>query len=142
MYLWTYGLGKTWLDKCLKRPISDDRSTSKMVNASKYCWNLNDSTFTIFIDPREDKSGWKSHSEWYPNPQDCLLIHWLPITSILFLTGAISSNIFRCNYLGKKKYFLNFFLNFQVEFLTFPKKKMTLIADVFVNLRTRKDVVR
>ena len=55
IYLWTYGLHKTWLDNCLKSPVSEDPSTSNMVNGPKHCWNLNDTTITIFIDPSEDK---------------------------------------------------------------------------------------
>ena len=35
MYLRNYGLRKTWLDQCLKIPVSDDRSKSNMVNAPK-----------------------------------------------------------------------------------------------------------
>ena len=38
------------LDQCLKSLVSEHISKSKMVNGSKQCWNLNDSTFTIFID--------------------------------------------------------------------------------------------
>ena len=54
MYFWTYGLQKTWLDKCLKSPLLEDTSTSNMVSGPKHCWNLNDGAFIIFIDPRED----------------------------------------------------------------------------------------
>ena len=50
MYFWTYGLQKTWLDKFLKSLVSEDSSTSNIVNASKHFWNLNDSIFIIFID--------------------------------------------------------------------------------------------
>ena len=39
-----------WLDKCLKTPVSEDFSTSNMVNGPKHCWNLHESTFTMFID--------------------------------------------------------------------------------------------
>ena len=45
---------KTWLDKCQKSPVSEDPSTSNMVNGTKHRWNLNHSTFTIFIDPCEE----------------------------------------------------------------------------------------
>ena len=45
-----YGLPKTWLDKCVKSPVSEDPSKSNMVNAPKNCSDLNDSPFTIFID--------------------------------------------------------------------------------------------
>ena len=44
-----YRLHKTWLDKCLKRRVSQDPSRDNMANGSKYCCNLNNSTFTIFI---------------------------------------------------------------------------------------------
>ena len=46
----TDGRRKTWSDKCLKSPISEEPSTSNIVNWPKHCWNLNSSTFTIFID--------------------------------------------------------------------------------------------
>ena len=49
MHFQYYGLRNTWLDNCLKRPISEDL----LVNGSKHCCNLNDSTFTIFIDHSE-----------------------------------------------------------------------------------------
>ena len=44
-----YWLRKTWLDKCLKSPVSEDPSTDNMANRSKQCFDLNDSTFTKFI---------------------------------------------------------------------------------------------
>ena len=40
---------KTWLDKCLKSPVSEDPSTSNMVNVRKHYWNLHHSTFIIFL---------------------------------------------------------------------------------------------
>ena len=48
-----FGLSRAWLDNCLKSPASEDPSTSNMVNEPKHCWNLNDSTFIIFIDKCE-----------------------------------------------------------------------------------------
>ena len=70
------------------------------------------------------------------------------MTGIVFLTEAIYCNIFIFNYLRSEKYFQNFFFFFFLHFLNldsiskFLKKEMTLIADVFLNLRTRKDLVR
>ena len=63
------------------------------------------------------------------------------MTSTLFLIEAIYSNIFRCSYLRNEKYFLNFFLNFLNldTILKIFKKEMTLRADVFLDLRTRKN---
>ena len=48
MYFWNYRLRKTWLDKCVKSPLSDDPSKDNMANGSKHCCNLNDSALTIF----------------------------------------------------------------------------------------------
>ena len=47
---------KTWLGKFLKSQVSEDPLTGNMVNRLKQCSKLNDSTFTIFIDPCEGKS--------------------------------------------------------------------------------------
>ena len=60
MYFWNYGLRKTWLDICVKSSVLEDPLTSNIVNGPKRCWNLNNSTFTIFIiDQDERKLGWK-----------------------------------------------------------------------------------
>ena len=66
------------------------------------------------------------------------------MTSILFLTDALFCNIFRCIYLTNEKYFPVFFfyfLNLDSILNIFPKK-MALIADIFLNLRTPKKMVR
>ena len=65
------------------------------------------------------------------------------MTSILFLKEAIYYNIFRCIYLRKEKYLLNFFLHFLKldSILHIFKKKMVLIADVFLSFRSQKNVV-
>ena len=57
-----YRIGKTWLDKCLKSQVSDDPSTSDMVNRPKHCLYLNESSFTTYIDPCERNSVEKSLS--------------------------------------------------------------------------------
>ena len=49
MYFRNYGLPKTWLDKCLKSPVSEYPTKSNMVNAPKHCSNLRDTSFAIFI---------------------------------------------------------------------------------------------
>ena len=50
MYLRNYGFQNTWLDKCLWSPVSKNTLTGNVVNKPKHCFNLNESTFTIFID--------------------------------------------------------------------------------------------
>ena len=66
------------------------------------------------------------------------------MTSILFLTEEIDCKIFRCIDLRKEKSFLNFFLHFLnlESILNIFKKKMILIADVFLSILTQKNVVR
>ena len=66
------------------------------------------------------------------------------MTIILFLIETIYCNIFRWNYLRKKKLFLILFfafLKFGFSFEDF-QKEMTLLADVILNLGTRKNVIR
>ena len=52
--------------------------------------------------------------------------------------------IFRCIYLRYKKYFVNFFLHFLnlKWILNIFKKKNTVVADIFLSLRTQKNVIR
>ena len=149
MYFWSNGLWKTWLDKCVKCRVSEDPSTSNMGNGPKHCQKLKDSTFTIFIDPCERNSGWRSHSKWYAKSKDCLLTHYLLITGFLSLIETIYSNIFRTIYARMEKYVLHFFFFFFFlhfrninSILNIFKNEMTVIADVFVKLPTPKNVVR
>ena len=53
MYFRIYGLGKPWLDKCVKSPVSEDSCKSSMVNGPKHCYNLNHSTFRLFFHQSE-----------------------------------------------------------------------------------------
>ena len=144
MYLWTDRLRKTWLDKCLKSPVSEDPSTSNIVNRLKHSSKLNDSTFTIFIDTCAGNSGLKTLSEWYGKSDDCLLIRWVPIISILFLSETTYSNIFRSNYLRNKKEYVFFFpfSKFRFNFEYFWKKDDPHIGDIFLNLWTPKNGIR
>ena len=65
------------------------------------------------------------------------------MTSTLFLTEEIYCNIFTCNSLRNENLFVNFFLHFLNldSILNIFFKKMTVIAYVFLNLRTPKKVV-
>ena len=58
MYLRNYGRRKTWLDKCLKSPVSEDHSIGNMVNGPKHWFSVNSSTFYIFIDKCQGNN-WK-----------------------------------------------------------------------------------
>ena len=109
MYFRIYWHRSRSLEKCLKGLVSEDPSKTDMGNRPKNYWNLNDSTFTIFIDPCEEYWSWKSLSDWYAKSEDCLLTHWQPTTSIVFLTEGIYCNIFRFIYIRNEKYFVDFF---------------------------------
>ena len=63
---------------------------------------------------------------------------------ILLLIETIFIKIFRWDYLRKKKIFLLSFLHILNldSILNIFKKKMTVIGDIFLNLRTPKNVVR
>ena len=56
---------KTLLDQCLKSLVSEDPSTSNMVNWLKHSWNLQHSTFIIFIDHNSNNWVEKRHSYWH-----------------------------------------------------------------------------
>ena len=49
MYFRNYGLPKTWLDQCLKSPVSEDPTKSNMVNAPKHCSNLKDTSLPYLL---------------------------------------------------------------------------------------------
>ena len=49
MYFRNYGLAKTWLDQCLKSPVSEDSTKSNMVNAPKHCSNLKDTSLPYLL---------------------------------------------------------------------------------------------
>ena len=80
---------KTYSDNCIKSAVSEDSSTSHMVNLSKHYWNLHHSTFIKFIDHCQVNWIGKSLSYWKAESCDCLLTHWLQMTSILFLIKTI-----------------------------------------------------
>ena len=112
MYFWTYGLQKTWFDKCLKSPISGDHSTSNMVNRTQLCGNLNNSTLRYLLIPLNAIQGEKDSPSYMQNLATVFLTQWLPITSTLFLIDTIFSSIFICNYVRNEKFCLNFFVAF------------------------------
>ena len=49
MYFRNYGLPKTWLDQCLKSPVSEDPTKSNMVNAPKHFSNLRNTSLPYLL---------------------------------------------------------------------------------------------
>ena len=76
---------KTWLEKYLKSAVSEDPSTTNMGNVPNHCWNLHHSTFIIFIGHWQGNCFGNSLFYSHEKSWDCLLTHWLPMKSILFL---------------------------------------------------------
>ena len=103
---------KTSLDKCLQSPVWEETSTSNTVNVSKRCWNLHRSTFIIFTDHCPRKRLGKTLSYWHEKFWDCVLTHWLPMKSILFIIVKIRRYQFICNFLRNKNLFLGLLLYF------------------------------
>ena len=98
--------------KFVKDPVSENPSTSKMLNVPKHCWNLHHSTFIIFID----------HCQ----------VNWVG-KSLCYWHG-------KCNYLRNKKHFPNFLLHFQNldQILNILRKNMTLMYFVISKMPTPK----
>ena len=80
---------KTWSDKCLKSLVSEDLSRSNMVNVPKHCWNLHNSIFIKIIDNCQVNWVEKILCLLHAQSWDCLLTHWLPMKSDLFLRKTI-----------------------------------------------------
>ena len=49
MFSRSYGLPNTWLDQCLKSPISEESTKSNTVNAPKHCSNLKDTSLPYLL---------------------------------------------------------------------------------------------
>ena len=49
MYFPNYRLPKTWLDQCLRSPVSGDPTKSNMVNAPKHCLKLKDTSLPYLL---------------------------------------------------------------------------------------------
>ena len=103
--------------------------TSKIANVHKHCWNLHHRLFISFSSHWNGNCIRRSFSYWHAKSWDCLLTHWLPMKSIVFLVETIWRYQFRSDYLRNKKSFLNFLLRFwNLNYiLNFFNKNMTLI---------------
>ena len=143
LHLFHFFFWKTWLEKFLKRPVTEHCSTVNMLKDPKQCWNLQISIFIKFPYKSEESRVKKFPSYWYLKSYDSFLTHSLAMTSILFVRGRIYSNQFKCNYLTKKN-FLSIFTPFLKSISNFQhfENKMTVIAHVFPELPTAKVVVR
>ena len=126
---------KTWWDKRLKCPVSEDPSPSNMLNVPKHCWNLHQCTFVLLIDYWKLNLVGNSLLYWHAKSWDCLLTLWLPMKCILFLRETIQMQLSH-----KQKPFSAFLasiLKSRLHFENFDQND-TLIDFVILKLRTAK----
>ena len=144
MYFRNYRPRNTYLDKCLKTPVWEDLSRDKMENGQKHWFNLNESTFftywviTVKVIQLQKSllDTWKFFTPflktWTANDKYSLINKdkWME---------TIQMHLYQ-----KQNNFSQFFSAFFESALNFEHflKKMTLIAYVFRNLPTTKDVLR
>ena len=126
-----YGLRKPWLDKFLKSTVLEDSWKSNMVNRPKQCWNLNHSTFSIFIDQCE--SNWVGKSLTLTPGQKFRLLNTDKLTQPIKIQLSKKQKAF--------SEWFSAFLKCGSNFEHFQELK-TLIADVFPKLRLPENVVR
>ena len=116
---------------------------SNMVRGTKNCWNLNHTTFTIFI----------AHCEVNSFAENCFSVIWKVLKMFVnILTADDKFSLLNRDNLRqpiqmqlsqKKKHFLNLFLQFWKldKILNIFNKRMTFIVAVFPTLWTQKNVV-
>ena len=128
MCFWTYGLRNTWLEtglsKVCESPVSEDPLRSNMGNGPKHCSKLNNSIFTISVNPWESNSGFKCLSvickilRLFVNPLNANDKY------SLLNRGNLLQN-FQMQFFRKEKLFLIFFFifsNFRLNIEHFLKK--------------------
>ena len=129
---------KTCSDKCLKNLVSEDPSTSNMVNGPKHCSNLHHITFIIIID--HCQVNWVGKSLSYRLLNFVMLVNTLAADEkFRVLNGDNLTIPIRMQLSQKQKTFSQFFAAFLKYCLSnFLKKSITLRAFVFSKLRTLK----
>ena len=116
---------KSWLDKYLKRPASEDASTSNMVNRPERCWNLYQGTSIRFIYQCEGILFVKSPSCWHARSWNCLLTHFAVDGKYPVLNRDNSTIPIQMKLSQKQKKFPDFFSSFlksQWNFGNFQEK--------------------
>ena len=134
MPFWTYGLRKTWSDKCQKSPFSKDPARSNRVNWPRHCSKLNHSTSTIVIDPFKGNSGLKSLSEWYGKIFGLFVNPFTAGDKYSLLNWGNLLQHFQMPLSQKRKVFSKFFFafsEFQFNFDDFLKKYQPHIWCIF-----------
>ena len=118
-------LRKMWLNKCIKSRLSEDPLTNKMGNGSKYCCNLNESTFTIFINHCERNCVRKSLFQWHNKILRLLFNTLTAVDKHYLLNGENLTQSIQIQLSLKQKTFSEFVFEFWksiLNFRDFPKR--------------------
>ena len=114
-----------------------------MWKCPEYLINLHESALIMFFH-QFGGSWFEKYLPWcYLKSKGCLLTHWLAMASILFNIARICNSQFKCKYLKNEKLFFNFLFHFWNlhQILNILKKKMMVLANVFLKLQTVKNFV-
>ena len=111
-YFRNFWIQKRWLFKRLKHLASEHNSVINVLAGSKHCWNQHGTTIFLFFHEFEMNWVGKILPSSDMKSSDCLLTHWLPMTSIPVAICRINLNNFKRHYLKKKNFFQNFLLHF------------------------------
>ena len=123
-----------------KKPVSDDRWTSNIVNVHKHCWNLHRSTFIIFIGCWERNCVRKSLSYWHAKTSDCLLTLAADEKCLVLHRDNLTIPI-QMELAQKQKNFFSIFCSLFEIYMKFEKfwmKRWPSPLFYFRNLRTLK----
>ena len=115
------------LFKCITRIVSENRLLVNVWTSPKTSWNLEKNTFILLFYHSEQNWVWKSSFSSDLRFYDCLLIRWLPTTSILVVIEGLYHYQFKSNDLKNHTVFSLFFLFFPffwiyIKFPMFRKK--------------------
>ena len=143
MNFWTYGLQKTWLDKCLKSPVWEDPFTSNMVNSLKLLKSERLHLYHIYW------SRWtklrRKKSLWVICNILGLFINALAAEgqySLLIRSTLLQH--FEMQLSMKRKIFPQFLFAFSKFGFSFEhcQERLALLSDVFLSFWTPKDLLR
>ena len=144
MYFRNYRLWKTWSDYSVKSKVLEHALTVNMWKGREYLGNLHESTFIMFFH-HSQRSWFEKCLPWcYVKSKGCLLIHWLPMASILFKIVRIWNSQFKRYFVRNEQHFLNVLFHFWNlhQILIISNKNMIVMDNVFPKLQTVKNFVR
>ena len=120
-----YFIRKRCLVNRLKGLASADHSVINVLMGRKHCWCQHGTTIFLFLHEFEMNWVWKCLPKSHLKSSDCLLTHWLPMSSIPVAICRFSNNNFKRLYLKKERLFKIFYCFSEIcmKLRTFWKKR-------------------